>query len=115
MAYVKGIHPFSVQAAGTVLNVGEAGAADRQFTVYLIDIQNTTAAVAYLQIFNKRAADVTLGTTAPTYAFGVPASGHITIPMPEGLYLGGGGMSVAGTTTRTGSTGAAVDINVSYQ
>jgi hypothetical protein len=70
---------------------------------------NTTAAVAYVQIFNAAAAaDITLGTTIPTWVVtsaasvpsaddGLPSDG-IEFPL---------GMWAASTTLHSGSTGAA--------
>jgi hypothetical protein len=105
------LHSYTGNVTGTVLDVS----ATTQVDLHMVDIQNTTAAVAYLQVFPRAAAAITLGTTVPRYAFGIPASGHITIVIPEGMRLGGDGCSVAGTTTRGGNTGAALDINLAYK
>lgn len=81
-----------------------------------VEFLNTTAAVAYVQLFPKPASGVTLGTTAPTFSFGLPANGGMTLGFgPEGWVFGGTGVSVAGTTTRTGASTAAVDVNFIYQ
>lgn len=83
--------------------------------IHCIVVMNTTAAAAYLQMFNRSAASVTLGTTAPDHVIPVLASGGAVISFGEGWRFPGGGvlntaLSIAGTTTRTGSTGAAIDV-----
>lgn len=75
---------------------------------------NTTAAVAYVQIFNVASGSVTLGTTAPTLVIGIPASGGATVSNPSGIAFGTA-ISIAATTTRSNSTTAAVDCAVFYK
>lgn len=75
-----------------------------------IILYNTTAAVAYLQIFCTPAASVTVGTTAPNWVIPMPATGGLTLTFPDGWSLGGTGLTIAATTTRTGSTGATTDV-----
>lgn len=102
-------HVQSGQAAGTVIAVSTTSN-----ELKLLVLLNTTAAVAYFQIFNVPAASVTLGTTVPTLSIGLPANAGMSLPIANGVKLGGSGMSVAGTTTRTGSTGAAIDYNIGW-
>lgn len=83
--------------------------------VYSIHTLNTTAAVAYLQLFCKPSASVTLGTTAPDAAIGLAASGIADVTLPVGACNAGTGLSVAGTTTATGAVGAALAVALSYQ
>lgn len=79
----------------------------------LIEVANTTAAIAYIQIFWLAAASVTLGTTAPNFVIPVPASGGVVLPFDGAWTTGGGGAwSLASTTTATGSTNAAQYINI---
>ena len=101
---------YSGQVAGTVTDVEVGG----NCRFVHIDIGNTTAAVAYLQVFNLPAASVTLGTTAPLLSYRLEASTSKVVAPALPVILGGSGFSVAGTTTRTGSTGAALDINILY-
>lgn len=76
---------------------------------------NTTAAVAYLQIFNLASGSVTLGTTPPTLSIGVPASAALVLALPEeGWQLGGDGLSCAGTTLRTNAVAAQLDVNIGW-
>lgn len=101
---------YSGSPAGTVLAISS-----RRCVFSSIQFLNTTAAVGYLQIFNLPAASVTIGTTAPVASFGVPASGSVFVSFPNGGWIvGGSGCSVAGTTSRAGSTGAAQDTNIVY-
>ena len=88
-------------------------------TVYGITAVNNGSALAYIQVFNKLSANVTVGTTAPDYVVPVPApsSGTAGAGLREEYALGlafGTGITVACTTTRTGSTSATCDVNVNY-
>lgn len=82
--------------------------------LYGYHLFNTTAAVAYVQIFNVAAASVTLGTTAPTISIGIPASGGVTVNFDKGIAFGTA-ISYACTTTRAGSSGATCDVNFFYK
>lgn len=97
--------------------------------LYSLSLTNTVNATSYLQIFFQPAAQVTLGTTAPDYVIRLPPSAlavgsarDIQFPVPiGGFILAGGslganksglgtGLSIAGTTTPTGKTGAAISV-----
>lgn len=109
MSYIP--HFYSAQVAGTVLELAASGPQRLRSVVVL----NTTGAVAYLQVFNKVAASVTIGTTTPTLSIGLPASSAMALSLPEeGWNVGGTGLSLAGTTARTGATGAAIDVNIGF-
>ncbi len=82
--------------------------------LYGYHLFNTTAAVAYVQIFNVASGSVTLGTTTPDISIGIPASGGVTVNFDKGIAFGTA-ISYACTTTRTGSTGATVDCNFFYK
>lgn len=69
---------------------------------------NTTAAVAYLQVFNAPATSVTVGTTSAAFAVRLGANETISIDL-GGLQMPNG-IALAGTTTATGSTGAAISV-----
>lgn len=75
---------------------------------------NTTAAVAYVQFFNLATGSVTLGTTAPLFSIGIPASGGATVNFDKGIAFGTA-ITFACTTTRAGSTGATCDVNFFYK
>lgn len=100
---------YTGQVAGTKIEVTN----DPKSDVFSMHISNGTAALAYLQVFDADADNVTVGTTAPTYAIGVPA-GHTAnfifgVPIVHST-----GFTVASTTTRTGSTGAAQEVTIIY-
>jgi len=90
--------------------------------VYMIDVVNTTAAAAYLQIFFKPLTAVTLGTTAPDCVIRLLASVGKTIvftvpigfPPAASAATQGSGLTIAGTTTPTGSTTAALSVAAVY-
>ena len=64
------------------------------------------AAKTYIQVFNLLTADVTVGTTTPTFTLCVPASSVLTEPLPVGPDMSIG-IVIAATTTATGSTAPA--------
>lgn len=88
--------------AGTKTTVKAAPA-----KVHAIHLVNTTGSTAYLQVFNKLAADVTVGTTVADFAIRLAANATFTLPLTMPLDFSVG-VVVAGTTTSTGSTGAAI-------
>jgi len=76
-----------------------------------LEVQNGTAAILYVQLFNAASAsDVTIGTTAPDKVIKVEASVavHRSFPNPPDFPLG---LCYASTTTATGSSTAACSIN----
>lgn len=82
--------------------------------IILLRVVNTTAATAYLQMFNAVATAVTLGTNAPTHVIRLGANESITIKFTDDLpmNLGGTGLSIAGTTTENGNTTAALSVEM---
>lgn len=81
--------------------------------LYGYHLFNTTAAVAFVQIFNVAAGSVTLGTTVPNIAIGIPASAQVTMNFDKGIAFSTA-ISYGCTTTRTGNTGAACAVNFFY-
>jgi hypothetical protein len=98
---------FSVQVTTAVTVKGAAG------QIYGYHLYNTTAAVAYVQVFNTLVGSVTLGTTPPVISIPLPASSGATIEIGNGLYFSTA-IVVAATTTRTGAVTAAVDCVIYY-
>ena len=100
--------PYRGTATGKEeLNGGSGG------TFRAIEFHNTTAAVAWVQVFNKPSASVTLATDPPLQSYALDANQIRTIHLPKkGWILNGTGITIAGTTTRNGSTGAAVEYNI---
>lgn len=75
--------------------------------LYALEVQNTNATAAYLQIFDN--ASPTLGTTQPVQSFLVPAGGAMdkafTVPMSFTNAI-----KYAATTTATGAVGPVVGL-----
>lgn len=94
---------------GTVKNISGAQAS----LLYAIYVKNTTAATAYLQVFDAAAADVTLNNTTPVLSLGMQANEVQHIELSKPLKFGTR-ISAAGTTTIDGNTGAAVDAMFFY-
>lgn len=79
-------------------------------TIYSIYAWNATAAPLWLQVFDNTAAAVTVGTTAPTWNFLIPANADsdgagVSIPLPAGLACGTG-ITMAVTTGSGTNAGA---------
>lgn len=102
--------PFSAQVAGAVVNLVTGSNA----TLLTALVYNTTAAVAYLQVFYKAAASVTLGTTVPDAVIPIPANSGVAVDSGWHINSGAAGVSLAATTTRTGLTGATCDVFIIF-
>ena len=78
------------------------------------DIGNVNATVAYVQVFNRPAANVTLGTTVPILSIEVPATSGRVVANGITMNFGGDGFSIAATTARGGNSALAssVDVNI---
>lgn len=93
--------------------VGSTVVAGSNVPTYIgtMELANTTAAMAYLQIFWAASGDVVLGTTVPDVVIPLPASGGAVLNFEgEGWKTHGTAWSMAGTTTRTGNTQALIDV-----
>lgn len=106
---------FNDAVAGTKAEVTQ-GLNAKLFSLH---VRNTTAAIAYLQVFFALAAAVTVGTTVPDFVISLPtnaASDFVKdLEFANGLgKLGTSGITLAGTTTSTGATGAAISVSASY-
>ena len=74
-------------------------------TMYFVDADNTeNAAATYLKLYD--ASSITLGTSAPTFIFEIPANTRLPIPFPQGLPFGVGFCMAAVTTAGTAGTTA---------
>lgn len=104
--------PFSASVNATKQQVkGTAG------NVYGWNIVNNTAAIAYCQVFNLASASVTVGSTTPDYVIAIPGNSTTGAGNSVALDLGishSTGITIACTTTRTGSTNAACDVLFFY-
>lgn len=115
LATFAGALPFFNDAvAGTVVQVKSG-----MGMIYALKLVNTTAATAYLQIFDLASANVTLGSTTAKMTYRLAANESVNIPLSVPLELGrtttNAGISLAGTTTATGSTGAAISVSALFQ
>jgi hypothetical protein len=77
---------------------------------------NPNATVAYVQFFNTLVGSVTVGTTAPVYSLGIPATSGANVELSNGI-AHSTAIVIAITTTRAGSTapGSSVDYNIYYK
>jgi hypothetical protein len=108
----QGVLPFFNDAvAATVVQIKGA-----QGQLYGFKLLNTTAAVAYLQVFSLPSASVTLGVTVADFDIRLAANENVLIPWPMGLGFSGGGsgISLAGTTTAGGAVGAAISVTAFF-
>lgn len=75
-------------------------------------VLNGTAAIAYVQVFDAKAADVNVGTTVPDYVFPVPpnTAPPLVLPVGKDAFRHDIGLVIACTTSPTNNTGAACDV-----
>lgn len=96
---------FNSALVGTVTNVKNTSG-----SVYGFSVGNIATTACFLQIFNATAANVTLGTTVPVMSILVNLSSATVPGGPTNLSFVNSpvpfntAISVAGTTTATGST-----------
>lgn len=100
---------YTATVTGTKAEVTD----DPYSIIFSVHISNLAAATSYLQVFDLDADAVTVGTTAPSYAFGVPANGSVDLTFGKAIQHSTG-FTVASTTTRTGSTTASQDVTIMY-
>ena len=81
-----------------------------------VEVVNNQAAIAFIQVFDKAAGSVTLGTDTPDLEYQVPANGNIVVEVgdDDGVSFGTA-ISVASTTTEGGATGSAAGVQVFIQ
>lgn len=81
--------------------------------LYGYDLYNPNTSVAYVQFFNVATGSVTLGTTVPDVSIAIPPGAGRNVWLDGGVAFGTA-MTIAVTTTRTGSTGpsSTVDYNL---
>lgn len=83
-------------------------------SLFGIQVLNTTAAAAYVQIHNVAAP--TLGTTTPVLELLVPAGGSATLFLGDrGVALAGTAIAVASTTAEAGAVVSAAGVMVFAQ
>ena len=72
-------------------------------------IVNQTAAEAFVQVFDKKSGDVTVGQTTPDWWLPLPISGGAAVGLPKSIQHSSG-LVIACTTTWNGSSGANCDV-----
>jgi hypothetical protein len=82
--------------------------------LYALKLVNSTGSTAYLQVFHKAAADVTVGTTVADYAIRLAANESWTLLSSKPIGFDNG-LTLAGTTTAGGNTGAAISVFAVYE
>lgn len=115
--YAHGAGGASVATGTIAATKTDIGTANTAGTVLGWYIYNPNASVAYVQFFNTQASGVTLGTTAPVYSLGIPATSAANIPPTMPGIAHATAISIAVTTTRSGSTGpgSTVDFNIWFK
>jgi hypothetical protein len=107
---------MSVATGSIAATKTDIGTANTAGSVYGWYFYNPNSSVAYVQFFNTQASGVTLGTTAPVYSLGIPATSgaNVMCPLPIAHSTA---ICIAVTTTRAGSTGtgSTVDYNIFYK
>ena len=86
----------------------KAGATDVEY----LNVYNPDTALAYLQLYDALAADVTVGTTVPTHSIPIPAGAIYDVQLVQAMQFDVG-LTIAMTTTPGGAvapgTGAVVN------
>jgi hypothetical protein len=80
--------------------------------VYGYSISNSGGSACYAELFNATPANVTLGTTAPTFVIPAPAGGGANLSFPPVPF--GTAISIAAVTSPGGSSTCAVAATVLY-
>lgn len=105
-----GSDPFWDADGDNTAQVLKAGAGN----LYSITVDNTNAAIAYIQLFNTAAGSVTPGTTTPVFVIPVPASGGVIKDFITPLSFSTA-ITYTCTTTPTGSGNPAVGLYFSAE
>ncbi len=98
---------FSASVTGTKVQVSAT-----PVDIGAYHMLNNAAAITYVQVFYKLAADVTVGTTTPDAVIPLPTSGGATLNFEGKGWRTRGPLTLAATTTRTGSSTATVDVTL---
>lgn len=102
--------PFSNDA----VNATKVAVKSGRGLLHMLRLINTTGATAYLQVFDKLSADVTVGTTTPDWFVRLGSNESLQLPIPvPAQFLNG--MVIAGTTTATGNTNAAISVTALFE
>jgi len=96
---------FSAAVTGTKVQVSAV-----PVDIGAYQMLNNAAAITYVQVFYKLAADVTVGTTVPDVVIPLPVSGGATINFSGSGWRTRGALTLASTTTRGGNSTATTDV-----
>lgn len=77
---------------------------DKKATIHGFRFENNHSGAVYVQLFNAKAADVTVGTTVATHTFLLPASGIAQLDPRRFAYYFDKGITIACTASRTNNT-----------
>lgn len=75
------------------------------------EFYNPAAAVTYVQLFDKAAGSVVVGTDTPVLSIGVPAGGRAQCPLDAGFLVA---IATAATTAPTGGTAPATALIANF-
>lgn len=81
-------------------------------TLYALQIQNYSGAVAYVHLYDRVASNVIVGTTVPDYTIKVDADSFRDIVIPTVGITFSTGMTAASTTTPAGAIGSAAGVTL---
>jgi hypothetical protein len=115
MSSYVGAQPFFNDAVGNAAVQLKAGAG----FLHMLRLVNTTAAVAYLQIFDLAAP--TVGTTVPKLVIRLAANESLVVPIPKPIALGQAqtlataGIAMAGTTGAGNAVAAAISVAAAFE
>ncbi len=110
----------STAAVGTLINVQTAFTNTKvqvkatATNLYGYHLYNPNSVAIYIQMFNATSASVTLGTTTPDDVLVVPPAGVLDTPAFVPPHAFGTALTVAATTTATGSTAPTTDLQASF-
>ena len=103
--YVRSTRFSGLNDTGQSISAGECRVTD-------IIVQNTSAAVAFVQVFDAAAANVTLGTTVPVFEILLAlTTGFQHIPFGDPVHFTTR-MSAFSTTTAGGNTGSGAGVTL---
>ena len=119
-AVAVNITPTTAAAqALSALNVNASGALTAlkatAGNLYGFSMLNNTASPVFLEFWNIAAGSVTLGTTAPTQVYVIPANGTLTVIADTAQMNGAAAMSYAAVTAYNGSTPASVSGSIFFK
>lgn len=107
---------YKSAADETKYQVGSVPSADgpRGLSVYGLIVENPNTSEIFIQFFNRAIGDVTVGTTAPDWTIGCPASGKLVLDMIRPFFHASKGLVCAVTSGRATNGAITTDATISY-